>query len=117
MDIRTDITSLKKKELELAQNRESELERARDAAQTSKRAKSEFLANMSHEIRTPMNGVIGMTELLLEGQLTTEQRVFAGTVATSAQALPTLINDPVRLTQRDHTRRTSDGYSSSRTTQ
>ena len=92
VDMRTDISSLKRKEIELAQ-RESELERARDEAQASDRAKSEFLANMSHEIRTPMNGVIGMTELLLDGRLTDQQRVFARTVSTSAQALLTLIND------------------------
>ena len=99
--------------------RTGELVEAKNAADTASRFKTEFLANMSHEIRTPMNAILGMTDMTLETELTSEQRDNLNTVKTATDSLLSIINelldfsrieagklelDPTEFSLRDHLR-------------
>src|SRR5712692_7526741 len=78
---------------EAAKQAESVMREARDLAERVARARSAFLANMSHEIRTPMNAVLGFVELILDTELTTEQRRALELVRSSSEALLMILND------------------------
>lgn len=113
LSIIRDITSRKRNEAELTRAKEAadsairELQEANEylaraselatqmaaRAESANAAKSEFLANISHELRTPMNGIIGMTELALRTELTTEQRDYLAVAKSSADGLLVLLND------------------------
>ena len=94
-----DITERKLLEIRLdslnveLQEQNIKLQSLAEEAEASRDAKSDFLANMSHEIRTPMNGVLGMTSLLLQTELNSDQRSTTEIIETSAQSLMTILND------------------------
>jgi signal transduction histidine kinase len=87
------IVTLFENQTEILQIEIAERRRAEDAAKAANEAKSIFLASMSHEIRTPMNGIIGMTDIVLDSDLTDEQKEDLEIVRSSAEALMLVIND------------------------
>lgn len=100
--IAQDINELKKAEKAIGQ--------AKEAAEAASRFKSKFLSNMSHEIRTPITGIMGMTDLVLRTNLTSQQREYLAMLQNSANALLTLINDILVFSEIEVGRLKLDSY-------
>ncbi len=89
----SDVVEQLKREIEDRKKIEEELKKSRIEAESANMAKSQFLANMSHEIRTPMNAIIGMSELVMDTPLSSEQEEYISTLKSSAESLLNLLND------------------------
>jgi signal transduction histidine kinase/ligand-binding sensor domain-containing protein/CheY-like chemotaxis protein len=87
------------RERDTVETQKMEIERLFEESQQAARLKDEFLANMSHEIRTPMNGIIGMTQLVLDSELNSEQREYLEIVDRSADSLLGIVNDILDLSK------------------
>lgn len=87
------------REIDQRQQTESALRVAKEEAEAANRAKSDFLATVSHEVRTPMNGVLGMAGLLLDSELSEEQRERVKVIEDSGESLMTVINDILDLSK------------------
>ncbi len=93
----SNITERKAKETAEQQQREAQI--GREKAEAASQAKSGFLATMSHEIRTPMNGILGMTQLLQKGELSSEQQHQVQAIYQSGQSLLSILNDVLDFTK------------------